>query len=446
MLALSLAALATLCVAQRIPMADALIYRAEGAAVVDGTDLYGPNPYGQYGPGHYGLTGANGVTGAATGWQLSAGYPPFAALLFVPTTWLPVAALKVVLVIGNAALLALFVRLSWRFAGLPAVNAAVPVTLAVAVALWLEPVLQTVLFGQISLAVGCLVLWDLSRPEQALGKGFALGVAAGITLTPAVFLVHLLVTGRVRAGLTALAGLTGTVLLGLLVLPHASGEFWTHHVVEFGRYGGPAGQVWTAGNQSLYGLLARALHTPEPGAWWATAAALTAAAGLWTARRAAVRAGAETWGVLAAALTALLVAPVGWSHHWVWCVPLLAVLLAERRFGTAAVAGAVWTAGGHLGVVPHQGGADLRLPWWQQPAASPYALTALGLLVFVAWRTRSHTRAGTHNLAARTRVPAPRTDSDTDTDTDFDSDTGRRREYPGGHGLSIRTEAARRSR
>ncbi|AXG82743.1 DUF2029 domain-containing protein [Streptomyces paludis] len=391
-------------------MADALIYRAEGAAVVDGTDLYGPTPYesNHYGPGHYGLAGANGVTGAATGWQLSAGYPPFAALLFVPTTWLPVGALKVVLVIGNAALLALFVRLSWRFAGLPAVNAAVPITLAVAVALWLEPVLQTVLFGQISLAVGCLVLWDLSRPEQALGKGFALGVAAGITLTPAVFLVYLLVTGRVRAGLTALAGLIGTVLLGLLVLPHASGEFWTHHVVEFGRYGGPAGQVWTAGNQSLYGLLARALHTPEPGVWWALAAALTAAAGLWTARRAAVRAGAETWGVLAAALTALLVAPVGWSHHWVWCVPLLAVLLAERRFGTAAVAGVVWTAGGHLGVVPHQAGAELRLPWWQQPAASPYALAALGLLVYVAWRAHDFRRARAR-LRARPYVPPPRT-------------------------------------
>ncbi|MEV0038083.1 glycosyltransferase 87 family protein, partial [Streptomyces sp. NPDC050804] len=250
MLALSLAAFATLCVARHIPMADTLVYRAEGAAVVGGTDLYGFT---------------------VTRWQLPATYPPFAAILFVPTTWLPVDALKVVFVIGNVALLALFVRLSWRFAGLPA--GPVPLLVAVAAGLWLEPVFQTVLFGQINLALACLVLWDLSRPEHALGKGFALGVAAGIKLTPAVFIVYLLVTGRVRAGLTALSSLTATVLLGVLVLPQASDEFWTRRVFETSR----VGKAWIIDNQSLQGLLARVLHTPEPGAVWTAADAVTAA-------------------------------------------------------------------------------------------------------------------------------------------------------------------------
>ncbi|MFJ6185145.1 glycosyltransferase 87 family protein [Streptomyces sp. NPDC092295] len=358
-LALSLAALATLCVARRIPMADTLVYRAEGAAVVDGTDLYGFT---------------------VTQWQLPATYPPFAAILFVPTTWLPLDALKVVFVIGNAALLALLVRLSWRFAGMPA--GPVPLLAAVAVGLWLEPVFQTVLFGQINLALVCLVLWDLSRPEQALGKGFALGVAAGIKLTPAVFIVYLLVTGRVRSGLIGLAAFTGTVLLGALVLPEASGEFWTTRLFETGR----VGKAWIVDNQSLQGMLGRLLHTAEPGVVWAVAAGATAVAGLWIARRAVVRAGLETWGVLVTALTALLVSPISWSHHWVWCVPLLAVLIAERRFRTAAAVGVVWTAR-TFWIVPHDGDLDLRLPWWQQVPASPYPLFALGLLVFAAWRT-----------------------------------------------------------
>ncbi|MGW3169053.1 hypothetical protein [Streptomyces sp. NPDC001153] len=41
LLALSLAAFATLCVLRHAPMADLLVYRAEGAAVAHGTDLYG---------------------------------------------------------------------------------------------------------------------------------------------------------------------------------------------------------------------------------------------------------------------------------------------------------------------------------------------------------------------------------------------------------------------
>ncbi|MFJ1749812.1 glycosyltransferase 87 family protein [Streptomyces sp. NPDC088116] len=391
-LALSLAALAVLCVARGIPAADALVYRAEGAAVVDGTDVYGFT---------------------VTGRQLPAAHPPFAAILFVPTTWLPVGALKVVLVAGNAALLALFVRLSQRFAGLPAERNArrspgrpterppgpfagpvpllAPVAVAVAVAfgLWLEPVFQTVLFGQVTLALACLVLWDLSRPEHALGKGFALGIAAGVTLTPAVFIGYLLLTGRVRSGLTALASLTGTVLLGALVLPAASGEFWTRRVFEAGR----AGETWIVDNQSLRGLFARVLHTPDPGAVWAVAALVTAVCGLWAARRAFVRAGSEPWGVLAAALTALLVSPVSWSHHWVWCVPLLAVLIAEARFRTAVTVGVVWTARSFW-AVPHGGALELRLAWWQQPLASPYALAAVGLLAVTAWRTRAGTTAG----------------------------------------------------
>lgn len=360
LLAVSLAALAALCVLQHIPMADALVYRAEGAAVANGTDLYGFT---------------------VTQWQLPATYPPFAAILFVPTTWLPFGALKVAFAVGNVALLALLVHLSCRFARLPAAGSAF-VLASTAVGVWLEPVFQTILFGQINLALACLVLWDLTRTDDAIGKGFALGVAAGVKLTPAIFIVYLLLTGRVRAGLTALASLTGTVLLGALVLPHASVDFWTRRVFETGR----VGKAWIVDNQSLQGLVARVLHTPEPGAVWLASALLVAAAGLWAARRAAVGAGRETWGVLITAATALLVSPISWSHHWVWCVPLLAVLIAEGRTRLAAGVAVVFLAR-TLWLVPHEGPLDLQLPWWQQPLASPYPLLALTLLTYAAWRS-----------------------------------------------------------
>lgn len=370
LLLLSLAALTALCVAQRIPMADTLVYRAEGAAVLGGTDLYGF---------------------AVTEWNLPATYPPFAAILFVPTTWLPIPLLKIAFVIGNVALLALLVQLSFRFAGVRP-RPWLPLA-ATAFGSWLEPVFQTVLFGQINLALACLVLWDLSRPEGAVGKGFALGIAAGVKLTPGFFIVYLLITGRMRAAVTASASFIGTVLLGALVLPGASVDFWTRRLFETGR----VGKAWIVDNQSLQGLVARFLHVAEPGLLWLVPSAAVAVLGLWLARR-AHRNGHAQWGLLTVAFTALLISPISWSHHWVWCVPLAVLLIAERRLYLAAFVTVLFLARTQW-IVPHDGDLDLHFPWWQQPLTSPYPLSGLALLGYVAWRT-GH-RAGAE-------LPAPR--------------------------------------
>ncbi|MEU5536777.1 glycosyltransferase 87 family protein [Streptomyces sp. NPDC020362] len=329
-------------------MADLLVYRAEGAAVVRGGDLYGFT---------------------VTEWRLPATYPPFAAVLFVPTTWIPLPALKALFLAGNALLLAGLVALSARLVARP-----LPLPLlctATALALWLEPVFQTLLFGQINLAIACLVLWDLTRGSCTRTKGLALGVAAGIKLTPAIFIAHLFLRGRRREAATATAAFTATVLLGALLLPSASAEFWTRRLYDTGR----VGKSWIVDNQSLQGLIARALHDPAPGLAWALPAAAVAAAGL----ALAARTREDGHGILLTAFTALLISPISWSHHWVWCVPLLALLLAESRLRLAALTAALFTAR-TLWLIPHAGDRDLHLPWWQQPLAAPYPLLALALL------------------------------------------------------------------
>ncbi|WNM36013.1 glycosyltransferase 87 family protein [Streptomyces sp. Li-HN-5-11] len=347
LLAVSFVALAALFAVLRVPMPDALVYRAEGSAVIQGRDLYG-------------FTITQG--------RLPATYPPFAAVLFVPTALLSVPALKAVFLAGNALLLAWLVHLSARLAGRPA---GLPLLCAAtALAVWLEPVFQTFVFGQINLAITCLVLWDLTRPPGARGKGAAIGVATGIKLTPGLFVVYLLLRGRGREAATATAAFAGTVAVGALVLPGASVDYWTRRLFETNRVGKP----WIIPNQSLQGLIARALRDPSPGLAWILPALAVAAVGLWLARRAPH----ERWGVLLTGFTALLVSPISWSHHWVWCVPLIAVLLAEGRRTWAGVAAVVFTAR-TLWLVRH-GEMDLRLPWWQQPLASPYALLGLALL------------------------------------------------------------------
>ncbi|MGW6902885.1 glycosyltransferase 87 family protein [Streptomyces sp. NPDC054940] len=341
-------AFTTLCVHQRLPMADALVYRAEGQAVLHGgADLYGFT---------------------VTEWQLPATYPPFAALLFVPAALLPLAVLKAAFLAGNALLVAVLIHLSARLAGL---TLGLPVhCAATALALWLEPVFQTLLFGQINLALACLVLWDLTRPSGARWKGAAIGVAAGIKLTPAIFIAYLLLRGRLREACTATVAFAGTVALGALALPSASLDFWTRRLYETDR----VGKAWIVDNQSLQGLAARALGDAAPGPAWALPAAAVALTGLWLTARAA----RQSHALLLMAFTALLISPISWSHHWVWCVPLIAVLLAEGRLRTAWLVAVVFTAR-TIWLVPHEGALDLELPWWQQALAAPYPLLALAI-------------------------------------------------------------------
>lgn len=381
----SLAGLWMLYQVQSMPMSDIAVYRAEGQAASAGGDLYGFT---------------------VTKWALPATYPPFAAVLFIPTTWLSLGTLKVVAVLVNAVLLALLVHLSCKAAGLGKAGRAAPVILAAtALGLWLEPVFQTFVFGQVNLALACLVLWDLSRPDGARLKGFATGIAAGIKLTPAIFAVYLLVTGRVKAAFTVLGGFLASALLGWLVLPAASIEFWTRRMFETGR----VGKVWIVDNQSLQGLITRVLHEPEPGLLWAVPALLTAAAGLCAARRVYLRRGLDSWGVLCTAVTALLVSPISWSHHWVWCVPLLVALAARtrRRAWRRALLAAVTLAfaARTMWMIPHTGDLDLYFSWWQQPFAAPYPVLGLALLAAVFWWTRQRPEVSD---APGGRLPAPR--------------------------------------
>ncbi|MFJ3773818.1 glycosyltransferase 87 family protein [Streptomyces sp. NPDC090075] len=363
LLAVSLFSFAALCLLLHAPMADLLVYRAEGEAVVHGGDLYGFT---------------------VTEWRLPATYPPFAAVLFVPTTWIPVPALKVAFLAGNALLLARLVALSARLAGrplrLPALCA------ATALALWLEPVFQTLLFGQINLAVACLVLWDLTRPPGARARGLALGIAAGVKLTPAIFIAYLFLTARRKEAGVATASFLGTALLGALLLPSATADFWTRRLFETGR----VGKAWIVDNQSLQGLIARASGAETPGPAWVLPAAGLAVAGLWLATRARPVDG-DRWGIPLTAFTALLVCPISWSHHWVWCVPLLAVLLAAGRPYLAVTTAALFTAR-TMWLLPHAGDRDLHFPWWQQPLASPYPLLGLALLAGAALALRRHGR------------------------------------------------------
>ncbi|MFE5334249.1 glycosyltransferase 87 family protein, partial [Embleya sp. NPDC056575] len=193
--------------------------------------------------------------------------------------------------------------------------------------------------------LGVLVLWDLTRRPWHRWAGVGIGLAAAIKLTPALFAVFLLVTGVVaytrrgsagpwlRHARGAAVAFAGATLLAASALPYDSWRFWSRMLFETGR----VGLVEDTANQSLRGVLARLLHTTQPGLWWVAAAAVAGSLGLGVAVAAELR-GRRAWAVSACAVTALLISPVSWSHHWVWCVPMVLILGTRGRAATVGSA------------------------------------------------------------------------------------------------------------
>lgn len=342
--------------AAHVSMIDLMVYRAEGETVRAGGDLY-----------------ALRTTEA----HLPTTYPPFAALLFTPLTLLDTASMRTLATAGNLALLVGFVALSLRLVGHTHVERVWWVSAA---AVWCEPVWTTLRYGQINLLLAVLVLWDLSRRPGHRWAGAGIGIAAAVKLTPALFAVFLLLTGAVeymrrgsagpwlRHARGAAVAFAGATLLAAAVLPYDSWRFWTRMVFEAGR----VGLVEDTANQSLRGVLARLLHTTEPGVWWAATAAVAGTVGLTLAVAAELR-GGRAWAVAACAVTALLVSPVSWSHHWVWCVPMVLLLTTASR--TAALCTALAFCSYALWWVPHGPG---RLELHQTGAESTLSALYVG--------------------------------------------------------------------
>jgi len=127
-------------------------------------------------------------------------YTPFAALLFAGGSGASFATWQVGLAVLTIGLLPVVTYLSLGLAGRPAGLARAAAAFAIAaVGLWLEPVAMTLFFGQINLVLLALVVGDLALPDRIKGKGIGIGLAAGIKLTPLIFIPYLLFTRRVKA-------------------------------------------------------------------------------------------------------------------------------------------------------------------------------------------------------------------------------------------------------
>ncbi len=296
----------------RAHFGDVRVYRAGGQAILTGSNLETVRV------GAYGFT-----------------YPPFAAALFATIAWLPLTVMFALLTAASAVALNVVLRRSapdlapgaWAAAGL-------------ALLVMAQPVIATLAWGQINLILAALVLHDLLVRRS----GVLVGIAAAIKLTPAVFVLYLLVCGRRREARTAALTFVGASAVGAIAAPAASWRYWTHDAFV----GSGVGGFDHVGNQSVRGLAERALGPGAGTAVWLVTVLPVLAVGLVLARRAA-RNGNDVLGAGVAGVTACLVSPVAWIHHWVWCIPCLTRLPRGARAILGALLIAAFTFGHVIG-------------------------------------------------------------------------------------------------
>ncbi|MER7165622.1 glycosyltransferase 87 family protein [Micromonospora sp. NPDC000207] len=325
-------------------------------------------------------------------------YPPFAGLLMLPMAYLSVGVAGLLNAVASIAALAVVLaallrpiidRLAWPLW--------FTVGIATALALALEPARETLGYGQVNLLLFALVMGDLvglrwrsrrgTRYDPTAGPlhrfvfsgawaGVGIGLATAIKLTPALFIVYLVITRQWRVAATAIGTTIGVTFASFAVVGAESRAYFGGVLWQTER----VGAADMTPNQSLAGLLARLYDSIDsPGLLWLAFSVLLLAVGL--SRAATARAdGDELTAFTLVGLTANVISPISWTHHLVWVIPAIIILAdgaLRRRDASRGLPPRVTNGlpdGGPPGV------AGLRPPiWYPTLTGLRHGVAALGL-------------------------------------------------------------------
>lgn len=299
---------------------DTAVYQAGASALLHGHPLYD----------------SDFLPGEPFYAQLPFTYAPFGTVLFLPLVPFPVQVawglLNAVSVLAMGFVVYLVLREvprrpDWLVPqwGAAAVSVVMLVT---------KPVEMTLGYGQVNLVLMAMVVADVLAVSGAPGRlgrfgGVLVGAAAAVKLTPLIFVVHFLLTGRKADAARAAGTFVGLQALMLIIAPHDTLRFWTHTVFDSSRIGPTAASF----NQSLGSVVRRLSESASWSQPVAYAAGAVLAVGALIPVRRFHRLDRPVHAMLVTAFLALLISPVSWLHHWVWIVPLVALLLTEALSG-----------------------------------------------------------------------------------------------------------------
>ena len=278
----------------------------------------------------------------ATGNHLPYIYPPVWAIVFAPLSLIPAPVIEAIWTAASLVALWLLVAISLRRLTGTQADAtpgrrALIVTAAAVLALALGPVSEVLYFGQIGLFVvlACVTDAVILAERSSRYRGVLVGIATAVKLTPALIVVHWVITRQWRAAAVSIATTLACWGVSAILLPSAFVSYF---------FGGVMSSIPDAvgpervSNQSIYGLLTRFLHELPPSALYLPIAAVVALVGLWLARRAHQR-GDLLAAISIVGLTSVLVAPMSWQHHATWVIPAIGALIGDGRVRARLFAG-----------------------------------------------------------------------------------------------------------
>ncbi|WP_018686042.1 glycosyltransferase 87 family protein [Actinokineospora enzanensis] len=250
-------------------------------------------------------------------------YPPFSAIAMVPLTVIPFGLASTILAVLTVGLTGVTLAVL-----LSSVNLPVQWLMLLPVALFLEPFRETMSYGQINVILMALVVVDCLVRKPRWPRGALVGIAAALKLTPAAFVLFFLLRRDWKSLSTAGISFVVTTGLGFALAWDRSVDFWTNAVFTTDQKVG----VGYISNQSIMGLLTRA-----DAKWLYPILALVVVVLAVLAMRRTLH--LPTTAFALNALAMLLVSPISWSHHWVWCLPVI-VAFAVQGFPVMAFLGA----------------------------------------------------------------------------------------------------------
>ena len=196
---------------------DLDVYRLGSQAWLHGANLYGALP----------------PTSSGAGLPFS--YPPVAAMLLAPLAMLPMTVATTALTLATIALAALVLRLFLRNAAAAGSGSWWTVGWLLPAALFLEPVRNTLNYGQVNVALMALVALDCLTAAPRWRRGVLVGVAAAVKLTPAAFVLFFLLRRDWRAARAAAGSFAVSTGAGFLFGWRDSVAYWTSVVFQAGR-------------------------------------------------------------------------------------------------------------------------------------------------------------------------------------------------------------------
>ena len=340
-------------------------------------------------------------------------YTPLAAWIISPLTRLSYQSATVLLVIATPLCTAVATHVVLRRSGVgPRTSHSLAPWIALIGVIALEPFPKTMEYGQVNAILMALVAVDLlAIPGHSKWRGALSGLAAAIKLTPAVAILVLLVRREWRAAATMVGSAVGLTVLAGLFAPTETRQFFTWAMWDPGR----AGFADYSGNQNLKGAIARALPESAWNPTWAVCSLLTVVAAWFLCRRLdRLREADDKAGDIGPILTlqvsvvmvlGLLISPISWSHHWVWCLPTLMSVGAAAWRWRSTVLGVAGVAGIAVFVLamqwwfPEQNHVEQGWPAWAKFVGSSYSWWALGCGGSLWWASgrrlaASNSRAG----------------------------------------------------